>query len=235
MILHGDCLEKLKELPDKSIDMVLADPPYGTTTCKWDVIIPFEPLWVELRRVVKPKAAICLFGSEPFSSRLRMSNIENFKYDWILEKTQGIDFQLAKKRPMKRHEICSVFSYGTAVYYPQGLIACEIVPPKRANGASGFVRINPKTAKEHLRKFTNYPTSIIPFPKIQNKFHPTQKPVALLEYLIKTYTNEDETILDFCMGSGSALVAAKNINRKFIGIEREAEYVEIARKRLECA
>lgn len=234
--MKGDCLERMKEIPDKSVDMVLTDPPYGTTACKWDTVIPFDKMWAELKRIIKnERSAIVLFGSEPFSSALRMSNIKEFKYDWILEKAQGIDFQLANKRPMKKHEIASVFAIKSPLYYPQGLVVCNVQRGGRKNGKTNFVRINPKTEKPHIRKFTNYPTSIIPFPKIKNELHPTQKPVALLEYLIKTYTLENETVLDFTMGSGSTGVACKNLNRSFIGIERDDKYFEIAKNRIENA
>lgn len=226
---HGDCLELMKDIPDKSIDMILCDLPYGTTACKWDVIIPFEPLWEQYNRIIKDNGAIVLFGSEPFSSYLRMSNIKNFKYDWIWNKKLAGNGILAKKQPLKIHEIVSVFNSG--IYIPQmtkgryrkkmGLKESEIT------GGNSFA----KQTENDLY----YPQTIQEFSTAnmrKGRLHPTQKPVALLEYLIKTYTNEGETVLDNCMGSGSTGVACKNLNRKFIGIELDDTYYEIAKNRI---
>jgi len=217
----------MKDIPDQSVDMCLTDPPYGTTACKWDNIIPFEPMWEQLKRIVKPSGAICLFGSEPFSSRLRLSNIKMFKYDWIWNKSQSGNPFMAKKQPLKIYEIISVFNSHT--YRP-------IMRPGKMRikgGGSGFKVFGNTTANINDEY---YPTSIINFSNCANKskkLHPTQKPVALLEYLIKTYTLEGETVLDFTMGSGSAGVAAKNLNRKFIGIEKDENYFNIAKNRIE--
>ena len=235
---HGDCLELMKNIPDGSVDLVLTDPPYGTTACKWDSVIPFEPMWEQLNRIIKPNGAICLFGSEPFSSALRMSNIKNFKYDWIWDKHNTNGFLNAKKRPLKRHEVISVFSIGVPIYIPQ---MEERGNPrqkgsynkKKGNGDMVYGRF------ENISTINNsyYPTDILSFSnaKQKGKVHPTQKPVALLEYLIRTYTNEGETVLDFTAGSGSTGVACVNTGRHFIGIELDEGYFNIAKKRIEEA
>jgi len=225
----GDCLEVMKDIPDNSIDMILCDLPYGTTACKWDTIIPFEPLWEQYNRIIKDNGAIVLFGSEPFSSALRMSNIKNFKYDWIWNKKLAGNGILAKRQPLKIHEIISVFN--SNIYIPQmtkrkmrkkmGLKESEIT------GGNSF-------AKEYVND-EYYPVSIQEF-SIANlrrgRLHPTQKPVELLEYLIKTYTNEGDLVLDNCAGSGTTGVACKNLNRNYILIEKEPEYIDIINKRL---
>lgn len=243
-LLHGDCLELMKSIPDKSIDLVLTDPPYGTTACKWDTVIPFEPMWKELKRIRKDNAAIVLFGSEPFSSHLRMSNIKEFKYDWIWEKSKPNGWQHAANQPMKSHEIVSVFSSSPMghisllkekrmKYFPQGVKEVGLIKIKESkHGRTMGARPN-QVGKEVISK-TGYPNSILKYPNVvgSSSIHPTQKPVALLEYLIKTYTLEGETVLDFTMGSGSTGVAAKNLNRKFIGIEQDEKYFEIAKNRI---
>lgn len=238
---HGDCLERMKEIPDKSVDMVLCDPPYGTTACKWDSVIPFDEMWIELKRVTKPNGAIALFGSEPFSSHLRMSNLKMFKYDWIWSKPTGANFAVLKYQPLKTHEIVSVFSNGTHGYYP-------IMENRTGSGlkrVKGEYRTNTKIGDVLSMSKSNHagkiygelrnPSSIQYFNNrdADRGYHPTQKPVPLLEYLIKTYTIEGETVLDFTMGSGSTGVACKNLNRNFIGIERDDKYFEIAKARIE--
>ena len=228
----GDCLELMKDIPDGSVDLVLTDPPYGTTACKWDSVIPFEPMWEQLNRIIKPNGAICLFGSEPFSSALRMSNIKYFKYDWIWEKEQGANFMLCKYQPYKVHEIISVFSKATHKYFPQ---MTDRKPYISGKGTSGDITGNVKKIQTK-NDGKRYPRSIQKFCTDKSKSkHPTQKPIALLEYLIRTYTNEGETALDFTMGSGSTGVACVNTNRNFIGIELDEGYFEIARKRIEEA
>ena len=226
-LMQGDCLELMKNIPDGSVDLVLTDPPYGITACKWDSVIPFEPMWEQLNRIIKPNGAICLFGSEPFSSTLRMSNIKNFKYDWIWEKEQGANFMLCKYQPYKVHEIVSVFSKSKHNYFPQ---MTEGKPYISGKGTSGEITGNrPKVQTKNEGK--RYPRSIQRFNTEKTKStHPTQKPIALLEYLIKTYTNEGETVLDFTMGSGSTGVACINTNRNFIGIELDKGYFDIAEK-----
>jgi DNA modification methylase len=230
-LVHGDCLEKMKDLPDASIDLVLADPPYGTTACKWDSVIPFEPMWAELKRIKKLEAAVVLFGSEPFSSHLRMSNIKEFKYDWIWEKEQGANFMLCKYQPYKIHEIVSVFSKETHGYYPQKSFGKKYTSGKGYSGEVTGLVVKTQTENDGDR----YPRSIQRFQteKQTGAFHPTQKPVDLLEYLIKTYTQEGDTVLDFTMGSGSTGVAAKKLKRNFIGIEKDETYFNIAKKRIE--
>jgi DNA modification methylase len=223
-LLHGDCLELMKSIPDKSIDMVLTDPPYGTTACKWDVVIPFEPMWEQLKRITKDNGAICLFGSEPFSSHLRLSNLKMFKYDWIVEKSKPTGHLNSKKRPMTGHDVISVFN--ALNYYPQGLVKTNKKVKRTNNGCYG------ECSKETILKETGYPRSNIKAIYDQKTIHPTQKPVTLLEYLIKTYTLENETVLDFTMGSGSTGVACKNLNRNFIGIEKDDKYFEIAKNRI---
>lgn len=229
-LYNGDCLEIMKQIPDKSIDMILCDLPYGTTACKWDVVIPFEPLWEQYNRIIKDNGAIVLFGSQPFTTQLNSSNIELFRYEYIWIKNNSTGFQLANKRPLKRHEIISVFYKKQPTYNPQGLIPYGKVNKRGKCGNGGHLA---NEVNEYIQKFTNYPTQILKFGYDKEKFHPTQKPVALLEYLIKTYTNENDTVLDNCMGSGSTGVACLNTNRNFIGIELDKDFFEIAKKRIE--
>lgn len=233
IIYNQDCIEGMKLIPDNSIDLILCDLPYGTTACKWDNIIPFEPLWEQYKRIIKDNRAIVLFGSEPFSTMLRMSNLQNFKYDWIWEKEQGANFMLCKYQPYKVHEIISVFSYGTHIYFPQ---MTEGKPYISGKGTSGDITGNVlKTQTKN--NGTRYPRSIQKFntDKSKGSLHPTQKPVALCEYLIKTYSNEGDIVLDNCFGSGSTLVAAVNTNRHYIGFELDEQYFDIACKRIDKA
>ena len=227
----GDCLELMKDIPDGSIDMILCDLPYGTTACKWDTVIPFEPLWEQYNRIIKDNGAIVLFGSEPFSTELRHSNLSMFRYDWIWEKEQGANFMLCKYQPYKVHEIISVFSKNRHNYYPQ---MTEGKPYISGKGNSGEIT-NCVTKIQTKNNGTRYPRSIQKFTtdKSKGSLHPTQKPVALLEYLIKTYTNEGEIVLDNCMGSGSTCVACVNTNRHYIGFELDPNYYDIACKRLD--
>lgn len=229
-IINGDCLEELTHLKDNSVDMCLTDPPYGTTACKWDRVIPFDPMWRELKRVIKDNGAIALFGSEPFSSAMRMSNIKNFKYDWVWIKVKGVGFLNAKKQPLRKTENISVFYRSQANYSPQGLIVSTKKNKCYTKGMETFGKTNQNHSQDVTYK--NYPNNILNFKNDSKRLHPTQKPVALLEYLIKTYTLEGETVLDFTMGSGSTGVAAKNLNRKFIGIEINKEYCDIAKRRI---
>lgn len=237
-LIKGDCLEKMKEIESGSVDLILTDPPYGTTACKWDSVIPFEPMWEQLNRIIKPNGAIVLFGSEPFSSALRMSNIKNYKYDLVWDKTFGRQPQLANIQPMKRHENISVFSLnGKKInYYPQKEKLDKPYSSKGAGNNSGTENHHKLGLKKVAKEYTHKtPTSVLIFkPESNSKIlHPTQKPVALLEYLIKTYTLENETVLDFTMGSGSTGVACVNTNRNFIGIEMDDNYFEIAKNRIE--
>lgn len=229
--LHlGDCLEVMKTLPDASVDCILTDPPYGTTACKWDSVIPFEPMWKELKRIAKPKAAICLFGSQPFTSSLVMSNPTGFSHEWIWDKRVPSGMSYARFQPMRQHEIISVF--GRPNYNPQ--MTVRDVAIKAGGMTKGETTNNQKLLalkKEYTHK---NPTTLLSFSKVrQGSVHPTQKPVELLRYLTRTYTNEGETVLDFTMGSGTTGVACQLENRNFIGIEKDAGYFEIAKKRIE--
>jgi site-specific DNA-methyltransferase (adenine-specific) len=231
-IYCGDCLELMKFIPDKSIDAIISDPPYGTTACKWDTIIPFEPLWEQYKRIIKDSGAIVLTASQPFTSALVMSNVKMFKYEWIWEKSHPTGLFSAKYQPMKYHENICVFAKGKTKYNPQ-----------MWKGEKNHSRKTKEHNTSHYGKTTftedklngmKYPKSIQYFIKDSNvnKLHPTQKPVALFEYLIKTYTNEGDLVLDNCMGSGTTGVACKNLNRNFIGIEIDPTYFKIAEQRI---
>ena len=235
-IIFGDCLEKMKEIPDKSIDMILCDLPYGTTKCKWDVVIPFEPLWQQYNRIIKENGAICLFGNEPFSSFLRMSNIDNYKYDIYWEKERLTNINQVKRRVGKTVETISIFYKKQPTYNPQ---MDEYTGKPRANKVKNGVLgkltdSGTKKVKEYCDNGTRYPTQVWKFKRdcLTENLHPTQKPIALLEKLIKTFTNEKEIVLDNCMGSGSTCIACKNTNRRYIGIEMDKEYFDIAKKRI---
>lgn len=225
----GDCLELMKNIPDKSVDMILCDLPYGTTACKWDIVIPFESLWQQYKRIIKNNSAIVLFGSEPFSSKLRMSNLKMYKYDWIWEKEQGSNFLNCKLQPYKVHENILVFSDGKCLYNPQMTKGKPYISGK---GDSG--EVTGKVTKIQTRNTgTRYPRSVQKFTtEKRSSVHPTQKPVALLEYLIRTYTNPGDTVLDNCMGSGSTGVACIRTKRNFIGFEKDKNYFLISRQRL---
>ena len=237
-LIQGDCLEKMKDIPDKSVDMVLCDPPYGTTACKWDVVIPFDLMWIELKRIIKDNGAIVLFGSEPFSSHLRLSNLKMFKYDWYWRKPKGTGHLNAKKMPLKDTELVSVFQ-NKINYFP---IFSNGKPYKNKAGSDHSQKTSMTETYGDYSNFRNdntgirYPKTGIDFPVVERgSLHPTQKPVLLLEYLIKTYTLEGETVLDFTMGSGSTGVACKNLNRNFIGIEKDENYFQIATSRIKDA
>lgn len=227
-LLQGDCLELMKELPDKSIDMILCDLPYGTTKNKWDVVIDLDKLWEQYTRIIKDNSAIVLTAQTPFDKVLGASNIKMLKYEWIWEKSNSTGFLNAKRQPLRKHENVLVFYKKLPSYTPQGLIPYNKIVRRGSNG-SNYNGSN----KENFQEFTNYPTSIIQFGYDKEKIHPTQKPVALFEYLIKTYTNEGDTVLDNCMGSGTTGVACKNLNRNFIGMELDETYFNIAKDRIE--
>ena len=226
-IIHGDCLEVMPQIPSGSIDMILCDLPYGTTACKWDTIIPFEPLWKQYERIIKDNGAIVLFASQPFTTALINSNIKLFRYSWVWEKEQGVNFLMAKKQPLKVHEDICVFSKKQTVYNPQ---MTEGKPYISGKGDSGEVTGRVKKVQTK-NNGTRYPRSVIRF-KGETGLHPTQKPVELCEYLIKTYTNEGDTVLDNCIGSGTTVIACMNTNRNFIGIEKEKKYFDIAKERI---
>lgn len=228
----GDCLGLMKDIPDKSIDMILCDLPYGTTACKWDTIIPFEPLWEQYKRIIKDSGAIVLTASQPFASKLVVSNLEMFKYEWVWDKKLPSGFQIAKYRPMQRHENILVFSKRTPKYNP----IMTTQKPRKGGGFKVASTSSPiKNVDGKLRSYNEKnPQSILEFYKRdKQRLHPTQKPVALFEYLIKTYTNENDLVLDNCMGSGTTGVACKNLSRNFIGIELDPTYFEIAKNRIE--
>ena len=240
-VIHGDCLIEMQKIPDKSIDMILCDLPYGTTACKWDTIIPFEPMWEQYKRIIKDNGAIVLTASQPFTSVLVMSNIEMFKFGTIWEKDRATNFLNFKYQPGKSHEDIIVFSKaptsytkngGPMKYNPQMEVG---TPYTQKQGRAGDAiardektRTNSvTTVNEGLR----YPKSVLKF-STETGLHPTQKPVALFEYLIKTYTNEGDLVLDNCAGSGTTGVACRNLNRNYILIEKEKEYIDIINKRL---
>ena len=244
-LMQGDCLDRMSEIADGSVDMVLTDPPYGTTQCKWDSVIPFEPMWEQLKRVTRKKGAIVLFGQEPFSSLLRASNIEQFKYDWYWRKNKPSGFTNARLKPLKDIEVVSVFSEGKTAngsknnmrYFPQGVGEGKLRVRPNVYAKSSDVSPDRKSRKPvEMGKGSGYPRQILEGYKhhANTQLHPTQKPVALMEYLIKTYTNEGETVLDFTMGSGTTGVAAKNLNRSFIGIEMDDTYFNIAKERIDA-
>ena len=243
-LYQGDCLEVMDRLIKEGIrvDMVLTDPPYGTTGCNWDTIIPLDEMWEKLNKLIKPNGAICLFSIEPFGSLLRVSNIKNYRYDWQWFKSKSGNFMMANKQPHKRVEYINVFYRKQPTYNPLKIknpngeeMRSKYKPSKQKDENIGQVSVN----DEYTKCGKNYepdkllPISLLKFKNVNKPLHPTQKPVDLLEYLIKTYTNENEVVLDFTMGSGSTGVATLNTNRKFIGIERDEKYFNIARERLE--
>jgi DNA modification methylase len=228
----GDCLEEMSRIEDGSIDMILADLPYGTTACKWDVIIPFEPLWKQYKRVIKKRGAVVLFGSQPFTSMLVMSNPAWFKYSLVWDKKFAGNFNNAKYQPMMTFEDVLIFGNGRITYNPQ---MTKRDKPIKGGGFTASQSIKQKTLEPLRKVYTDkYPVAILEYPRALGKAgHPTQKPVALLSYLIKTYTNPGELVLDNTCGSGSTLEAAELNGRNSIGIEKDAGYFEIARNRLE--
>lgn len=234
-IILGDCLEVMKQIPDKSVDMVLCDLPYGTTACKWDTIIPFDRLWEQYNRVCR--GAFVLFGTEPFSSYLRLSNIKMYKYDWIWHKSKCGSAFTAKYRPMQKHETISVFGKGKLFYSPILKISTPYYRKRKANNGDkpNNHKLGVISESETINTGFRYPETVIAFQqkwRRQDQIHPTQKPVALFEYLIKTYTNEGDTVLDNCIGSGTTAIACINTKRNFIGIEKDEKYWNIATERV---
>jgi len=226
---EGDCLEVMKDIPDRSIDMILCDLPYGTTRNKWDSIIPLEPLWKQYNRIIKERGVIVLTAQTPFDKVLGVSNLKHLKYEWIWQKTESTGFLNAKKMPLKKHENILIFYEKPPTYNPQ-FTRGEPYSYKKM-GISSENYGNSKGTEKIVNEGKRYPTSIVTFKKDKG-LHPTQKPVALFEYLIKTYTNEGDTVLDNCMGSGTTGIACKNLNRNFIGIELDEKYFEIAKERI---
>ena len=239
-IYNGDCLELMQNIPDNSIDCIICDLPYGTTACSWDSIIPFDKLWEQYKRIRKPNCPIVLFAQEPFASYLRLSNIKEYKYDWIWEKDRCPNFMMSKYVPLKKTELICVFSdcgintncKTKMKYYPQGLKPLN--KKIKSNCAKKGVNIYNCLNKEYVQEWTNYPTNIIKCPT-EAGLHPTQKPVTLIEYLIKTYSNENDLILDNCSGSGTLAIACHNLKRRFICIEKDYDYWKASVERLENA
>lgn len=231
---QGDCLELMNNIPDKSVDMILCDLPYGTTQCKWDSIIPFEPLWEQYNRIIKDNGSIVLFAQTPFDKVLGVSNLKNLRYEWIWEKEQGTGNLNANKMPLKKTENILVFYKKLPTYNPQMTEGSPYKIKREYNDNEIFGKTGTKDGYITYNKGERYPTNLLKFNReLKNRLHPTQKPVALLEYLIKTYTNEEEIVLDNCMGSGSTGVAALNLHRRFIGIELDENYFNIAKDRIE--
>ena len=233
-LFKGDCLEVMKGIPSRSVDMILCDLPYGTTSCKWDVVIPFDKLWEQYDRIIKNNGAILLFSAEPFTSKLLLSNEKYYRHKWVWNKNNSCGFQLAKIRPFQICEDILVFGKNKVNYYP---IMEERGKPRNKDGYSKSDNYNITPTKTKKMSNLYYPKNLLNFSNSiqKGKFHPTQKPTALLEYLIKTYTMENEIVLDNCMGSGSTGVACMNTNRRFIGIELDKNYFEIAEKRIKEA
>lgn len=242
-LMHGDCLELMKQLPDASVDMILCDLPYGTTACKWDSIIPFDKLWAEYRRVTKPNAAIVLTAIQPFTTVLAASNLDEFRYAWVWDKKFAGNFVQAKRMPLRVHEDVLVFSVGDRMptYYPQktqravpikkgGNKQSEAIPIRQTATSEAFGAASKEYSDKH-------PTTILEYSSRDDRrgLHPTQKPVALMEYMIRTYTNEGDVVLDNCMGSGTTGVACANTGRRFIGMEMDDKYFQIALERIEAA
>jgi site-specific DNA-methyltransferase (adenine-specific) len=236
-LINADCLEAMRDIPDGSVDMVLTDPPYGTTACKWDSVIPFEPMWEQLRRITKKNGAIVLTASQPFTSALIMSNVKMFRHEWIWKKNCGSNFATLKYNPFKEHESAVVFGgvgpTFNAIRQERSAGGKSIVASCKYEGRGGGDAIGGAFSNDKADRDpdTRHPSSVQSF-NVQRGLHPTQKPVALMEYLIRTYTNEGETVLDFTMGSGTTGVACKNLNRSFIGIEMDADYFAAASKRI---
>ncbi len=226
-LMQGDCLERMKEIESGSVDMILTDPPYGTTACKWDSIIDLDLMWEQLKRVIKPNGAIVMTASQPFTSILITSNLKDYKYNWVWHKRTSANVGAARFQPLKTHEDIVVFS---GKYKPQMTTGKMRMKGGKVCGGEANGSLPPK----YYKSDQYYPVSVLDI-KTERGLHPTQKPVALMEYLIKTYTNESETVLDFTMGSGSTGVAAKNLKRNFIGIELDEEYFKIAQERIENA
>lgn len=242
-IYNMDCLDGMKLIENKSIDMILCDLPYGTTACKWDTIIPFEPLWEQYERIIKDKGAIVLFGIEPFTSSLIQSNLKLFKYNWYWNKNSTSGFINAKNKPMNTMEVISIFSKGKTanknlnnmIYNPQGLLPYNKITRNGNKKDKDNTFYRPSTSENKwFQEFTNYPKNYLEFSYVRGKqaVHPTQKPIELCEYLIKTYTNEGETVLDNCIGSGTTAIACINTNRNYIGFELDKQYFDVANERI---
>jgi len=232
-IQPGDCLELMKKIPDKHIDMILCDLPYGTTKCRWDSVIPLDVLWIQYKRIIKDNGAICLFAQLPFDKVLGCSNLEMLRYEWLWEKEQGTGNLNANKMPLKKTENILVFYKKLPTYNPQKTVGKPYKIEREYNDNEIFGKTGTKDGYITENDGFRYPTNILKFNReLKNRLHPTQKPVALLEYLIRTYTNENEIVLDNCFGSASTGVGCINLNRKFIGYELDEKYFEIGKNRL---
>ena len=234
-LYNGDCLEIMDELIAKgvTVDAVITDPPYGITACAWDSVIPFPAMWERLHAITKPTGAIVLFGAEPFSSALRMSDIKNFKYDWYWKKSNKTNFVNAKKQPLRNIEVASVFYREQCTYNPQGVVRAKKIRHRSAcKHETVYKIINDNDGANYTQEFTGYPAQTLMFDGASNTMHPTQKPVKLMEYLIKTYTNEGEIVLDFTMGSGTTGVGCVKLGRSFIGIEMADDHFKNADRRI---
>lgn len=243
-IILGDCLEVMPTLEAGSIDAIITDLPYGTTACAWDEVIPFAPMWAAIKRLLKPRGVFVTTASQPFTSALVMSNLEWFKYAWVWQKSRPFDIFNVRNKPLKKHEDVLIFSPGTVankserrmVYNPQGLVRVDKQWKRPRYYMSEHRTHRPSSKLERVLEYENYPNSVLEFANDNNgNVHPTQKPVALYAYLIRTYTNAGDTVLDFCMGSGTTGVAAIKEGRKFVGIEKDERYHAIAKRRLEDA
>ena len=232
-LLNGDCLKLMKDIPDGAVDMILCDPPYGTTDCSWDSVLPFDKLWAEYNRVLKPDGAAVLFSAQPFTTELIQSNRKAFRYCWYWLKNQPTGFTFARYQPMRKIEEVCVFYRKHGTYNPQGLQVVKNAKPRRPQMPQRESIYSMDTLlQEYTPRFKNFPKNVLQFDS-ERGLHPTQKPVPLLEYLVKTYTNEGETVLDNCMGSGSTGVAVQRVGgRKFIGIEQNKVYFDIAQERI---
>lgn len=231
-LLQGNCLELMPEIPSKSIDLILCDLPYGTTSCKWDSIIPFEELWKNYNRVIKDNGAIVLFSAQPFTTKLISSNLKDFKYCWYWIKNHSTGFCFAKYQPMRKIEDVCVFYKKMPTYNPQGIVEIKNPKVKQKKLPEDGVYKSETLSKPYISKFKNYPKNTLEYASDSYRLHPTQKPVPLLEYLIRTYTNEGDKVLDNCMGSGSTGVACVNTGRRFIGMELEEKFFKIAKERI---
>ncbi len=238
-LIQGDCSEKMKDIPDKSIDMILCDLPYGTTACKWDTIIPFEPLWEQYERVIKDNGAIVLTAKQPFTSKLVTSNVDGFRYELIWEKEKGTDFGNANRKPLNAHENILVFYKKQPTYNKQMTKGKPYIKKNNRNNNGSDLNFTSDNSGVWINKGERTPISVLKIARDNihkgKNIHPTQKPVPLFEYLIKTYTNEGETVLDNCMGSGTTGVACINTNRNFIGFELDKHYYDIAKERIQKA
>ena len=232
-LLNGDCLKLMKDIPDGSVNLILCDLPYGTTDCDWDDVLPFGELWEQYDRLLKPDGAAVLFSAQPFTTQLIMSNRKAFRYCWYWLKNQPTGFTYARYQPMRKVEDICVFYRKHGTYNPQGLVAIKDGKVKHDRRKPGGQFYNTELGRAYTPKFTNYPKNVLEY-NSERGMHPTQKPVPLLEYLVRTYTNEGDTVLDNCMGSGSTGVAVKRVGgRHFIGIEQNKVYFDIAQKRIE--